>query len=101
MRRVFPRRVFNLSFLRHPIIQLLCATSLVGTAIAGPDGGAVVGGDGSITQSGTTTINQSTRNMAIDWQSYDVNSNDTSSQIAHRFHLIECSAVGLLKYTVV
>jgi len=46
-------------------------------AIAGPDGGQVVGGTGSIVHAGnTTTINQSTQNMAIDWQSYNVNANE-------------------------
>ncbi len=46
-------------------------------AVAGPDGGQVVGGTGSIVHSGTTTtINQSTQNMAIDWQSYNVNVNE-------------------------
>ncbi|MCF6324599.1 MAG: filamentous hemagglutinin N-terminal domain-containing protein [Gammaproteobacteria bacterium] len=47
------------------------------SAIAGPDGGQVVGGSGSISQSGAnTTINQTTQNMAIDWQSYNVNVNE-------------------------
>ena len=37
----------------------------------------MVGGSGSIAASGnTTTINQSTQNMAIDWQSYNVNANE-------------------------
>ncbi len=46
-------------------------------AHAGPQGGEVTGGAGSIHQSGNqTTIHQNTQNMAIDWQSYNVNSNE-------------------------
>ena len=60
---------------------LLSAGLLVGTGMpvvfAGPDGGQVVGGVGSIVHTGaTTTINQATQNMAIDWQSYNVNANE-------------------------
>jgi len=44
---------------------------------AAPIGGEVVGGTGSISQSDlTTTINQSTKNLAIDWQSFNVNTNE-------------------------
>ena len=44
---------------------------------AAPAGGEVVGGSGSISQSDlTTTINQSSQNLAIDWQSFDVNTNE-------------------------
>jgi len=50
-----------------------CAVPL---ATAGPNGGAVVGGNGSISQSGANTmILQNSQNMAIDWQSYNVNVN--------------------------
>ncbi|PCK09659.1 MAG: hypothetical protein COA42_03210, partial [Alteromonadaceae bacterium] len=46
-------------------------------AIAGPEGGQVVGGAGSITQGGNTTvIHQDTHRMAIDWQSFDVASDE-------------------------
>lgn len=44
---------------------------------ATPTGGEVVGGTGTISQTElTTTINQSTQNLAIDWQSFDVNTNE-------------------------
>ena len=44
---------------------------------AAPQGGTVVGGSGNISQTGsTTTINQTSQNMAIDWQSYNVNTNE-------------------------
>ena len=41
-------------------------------------GGQIVGGTGSISQTGlTTTINQNTNSLAINWNSFDVNSNET------------------------
>ena len=56
---------------------LLLSTTSLSPAVAGPAGGEVVGGSGSIAHSGnTTTINQSTQNIAIDWQSYNVNVNE-------------------------
>ena len=56
---------------------LLLSVTALSSTVAGPGGGQVVGGSGSIAQSGnTTTINQATQNMAIDWQSYNVNANE-------------------------
>jgi len=56
---------------------ILIQSVFTGAAFAGPSGGEVVGGAGSISQSGAnTTINQTTQNMAIDWQSYNVNVNE-------------------------
>jgi len=56
---------------------LLFSATSPSAVIAGPEGGQVMGGSGSISQSGlNTTINQSTQNMAIDWQSYNVNANE-------------------------
>lgn len=50
---------------------------LVSSVQAAPTGGQVVGGSGAISQTGAqTTINQASQNMAINWQSYDVNSNE-------------------------
>ncbi len=44
---------------------------------AAPVGGNVIGGTGSISQSDlTTTINQTSQNLAVNWQSFDVNSNE-------------------------
>ncbi len=44
---------------------------------AAPVGGTVAGGSGSINQSDlTTTINQTSQNLAVNWQSFDVNSNE-------------------------
>ncbi|HEY8023314.1 MAG TPA: YDG domain-containing protein [Burkholderiaceae bacterium] len=49
-----------------------------GLAQAGPGGGQVTSGAGSIAQSGnTTTINQSSQNLSINWQSFNVGSQET------------------------
>ncbi len=46
-------------------------------ALAGPEGGEITNGDGSITQDGTTTnIEQLTDRMTIDWDSFDINSDE-------------------------
>ncbi len=64
-------------FFWSSLLLLLNMTS-VSLVIAGPTGGQVVGGSGSISQSGldTTTINQTSQNMSIDWQSYNLNANE-------------------------
>ncbi len=55
------------------LISMFCTPAIY----AGPEGGVVTGGEGSISQSGvTTTIQQNSQNMAIDWQGYNVNSNE-------------------------
>ena len=44
---------------------------------AAPTGGNIVGGTGSISQTDlTTTINQTSQNLAVDWQSFNVNTNE-------------------------
>ncbi len=44
---------------------------------AAPEGGNIVGGSGSINQSSlTTTINQNTSSLAIDWNSFNINSDE-------------------------
>src|SRR5690606_2228051 len=44
-----------------------------GMAVAAPQGGQVVAGAGGIMQSGaTTTINQSSQNLSLSWQSFNV-----------------------------
>ncbi len=59
----------------------LIATALVlsaGTAQAGPTGGQVTTGSGAITQSGsTTTIRQSSQNLGLDWQTFDIAPHET------------------------
>ena len=52
---------------------LLFSVASLPLAVASPEGGVVTGGAGSISQTGTNTaIQQNTQNMAIDWQSYNV-----------------------------
>lgn len=50
----------------------------VGAAVAGPQGGTVVGGSGSIARpnANTTVIRQQSTNLAIDWQKFNVKSNE-------------------------
>ncbi len=65
---------------RHPTVffalLLLYVTSLP-PVLAGPIDEVVMGDAGSISQSGgNITINQTSQNMAIDWQGYNVNAND-------------------------
>ena len=51
--------------------------SWVPYAHAGPTDGVIVGGSGTINQSNlTTTINQNTSSLAINWESFNVNSNE-------------------------
>jgi filamentous hemagglutinin family protein len=59
-------------------VQAACYSMLIiSPTQASPVGGQVVGGGGAITQSGAnTTINQTTQNMAINWQSYNLNANE-------------------------
>jgi len=59
-------------------VQFAIYTMVLATSVqAAPTGGQVVGGAGSISQSGlNTTINQASQNMAINWQNYNVNSNE-------------------------
>ncbi|MDZ7736352.1 MAG: filamentous hemagglutinin N-terminal domain-containing protein [Gammaproteobacteria bacterium] len=49
------------------------------TSLAGPEGGKVVGGEGNINKpdANTTNIQQQSHNMAIDWNSYNLNKNET------------------------
>lgn len=72
----------NLHFIRHLKIgvHVLCYAFLIAYPVmtyAAPNGGNIVGGAGSINQSIlTTNINQLSSSMAIDWNSYNLNSNE-------------------------
>lgn len=59
-------------------VQAVCYAMVLASWVqAGPSGGQGVGGSGAITHSGThTTIHQTTPNMAINGQSYNVNANE-------------------------
>jgi filamentous hemagglutinin family protein len=55
------------------------AATLSATMVqAGPTGGQVTAGNGNITQSGsTTTIQQSSQNLALNWQTFNITSRET------------------------
>jgi filamentous hemagglutinin family protein len=56
---------------------LLTHLTLVPYAYAAPSGGTIVGGNGAIHQSGSTTdITQHSASLAINWSSFDVDSNE-------------------------
>ncbi|MET0378838.1 MAG: ESPR-type extended signal peptide-containing protein, partial [Spongiibacteraceae bacterium] len=57
----------------------VAAFSLASTAaLAGPEGGQVVAGMGTVSQAGaTTTINQSSQNLSLNWQSFNVAPQET------------------------
>ncbi len=80
--RIIPSKKAKVLFKLKPLSVLSSAflflhLGLLSNAYAAPQGGNVVGGNGSINQSGLqTTIQQNTQNMAIDWQSYNVQQNE-------------------------
>lgn len=76
-RRLLPSSS-NKSTLKKCALSLAISSLILAeTASAGPEGGQIVGGAGNINRSGnTTTINQNTERLAIDWQSFDVGSDE-------------------------
>ncbi|MGC2167181.1 MAG: filamentous hemagglutinin N-terminal domain-containing protein, partial [Gallionella sp.] len=59
------------------LIVLHLATLQMPLAYAAPAGGQVSAGAGAIVQSGaTTTVNQTSQNLAINWQSFNIGSNE-------------------------
>jgi filamentous hemagglutinin family protein len=59
-------------------IGMALAIVVAGPAVAGPTGGKVVAGEGSITTSGNLTrINQVTRRVSINWDTFNVASDET------------------------
>ncbi|WP_347332981.1 filamentous hemagglutinin N-terminal domain-containing protein [Marinimicrobium locisalis] len=70
-RRVLPAAVMAVS-------QALCASPV----LAGPESGRVVGGKGDIVQGDrTTTVTQATDRLAVDWDSFDVDSDEIVNYI--------------------
>jgi len=70
-RRVIGHRAAMLSVLSM-------ALGMSGLACAGTTGGQVTAGVGRISQSGnTTTIQQSSQNLSLNWQSFDIAANET------------------------
>ena len=71
-------RVLSEGVRRYGYFFLFSHFIFIPNALAAPAGGQIVGGAGSINQSGlTTTINQNSNSLAINWNSFDVNSNGT------------------------
>lgn len=70
----------------------LCTTALFSpAALAGPEGGQITAGSGSIGYYGATTnINQSSQNLAINWNSFNVAPSETVN-----FHQPNSSAIAL------
>ena len=52
-----------------------------GLAVAGPNGGTVVGGSATIQGAGTSsvTVNQSSQNAIINWQTFNIGKNETTT----------------------
>ena len=60
------------------LVLLISAVFVTPDIQAGPTGGNITGGSGSINQSGSiTNIQQNTKSLAIDWDSFNVNKNET------------------------
>jgi len=55
--------------------------ALVPASVAGPNGGAVVGGSGTIhgQGSGAVTVNQSSQNLIINWQTFNIGSGESTT----------------------
>jgi len=64
--------------IRHALLPGLLMGLHVGSAFAGPQGGKVVAGTGSIARPNATStvIRQQSKNIAIDWQKFNVKSNE-------------------------
>ncbi len=59
-------------------LALTCGAFLSPFAMAGPAGGQVVSGTGNISQSGATTnIQQTSQNLSVNWQSFNVAASET------------------------
>ena len=55
--------------------------ALVPVSVAGPNGGTVVGGSGTIQGqgSGSVTVNQSSQNLIINWQTFNIGRGETTT----------------------
>ena len=75
-------RIFANLLRRYGYCLLFANMVFMPNAFAAPAGGNIVGGAGSIGQSGlTTTINQNTSSLAIDWNSFNINSDEIVNYI--------------------
>ena len=66
------------SFIRTTLPAGLLFGLHAGSAIAGPEGGVVAAGEGSIStpNATTTNVNQASQNLIVNWESFNVNSNE-------------------------
>lgn len=73
------RRSYNYKGLKTSGFLLACLlVVLPSISIAAPTGGNIAGGSGSISQAGSTTnIYQNSNSLAINWNSFNVNKNET------------------------
>src|SRR6266481_9847845 len=66
------------SALKRKALVTALSLALTPLAQATPTGGQVVSGTGNITQSGaTTTINQTSQNLSLNWQSFNIGATQT------------------------
>lgn len=81
MKKIQPQTLSNVlaTFQRKRLFLAIAAQCMFAApAFAGPEGGKVVGGSGSIDQSGNlTTVVQDTQSLALDWESFNVNADET------------------------
>ena len=60
------------------VVSVLSHCVFLPLAYAGPSGGNIVGGAGNINHNGLNTqINQLTNRLAIDWQTFNINQNES------------------------
>jgi len=66
------------SFIRTALPAGLLFGLHAGAAFAGPEGGVVAGGEGNIStpNATTTNINQVSQNLIVNWESFNVNTNE-------------------------
>src|SRR6202451_2682229 len=59
----------------------MLASTAVGYAVAGPNGGTVVGGSATIQGQGSAavTINQASQNAIINWQTFNIGQGETTT----------------------
>ena len=80
MNRAKPLRLPNTSRIKtfkRSRLPFVIGLILAGQVLAGPEGEEVVGGAGSVSRSDNATIiNQATDRLAINWQNFDVNSDE-------------------------
>ncbi len=78
-----------------PCTANTCAPSTIAPSTSLPSGGRVQSGTASITQSGdTTTIRQTSQDVSISWQSFNVGANDTVDFIQPSASALAINRIG-------